>query len=64
MFYLTSSGVITVIKDANEDEYVEITAKNPNAVFFGLLGKVYRTKVITVDFDTDFKELKFYNKNS
>lgn len=55
VFYLTGSGGITVIKDANEDEFVEITVKNPNAVFFGLIGKVYRTKIITVDFDTDYK---------
>jgi hypothetical protein len=39
-------------------------AKNPNAVFFGLIGKVYRSKVLTIDFDTDYKELKFSNKNS
>ncbi len=30
-------------------------AKNPNAVFFGLIGKVYRSKVLTIDFDTDYK---------
>ncbi len=38
--------------------------KNPNAVFFGLIGKVYRSKILTVDFDTDFKLLKFANKIS
>ena len=33
-------------------------------MFFGLIGKVYRSKVITMDFDTDYKDVKFYNKNS
>ena len=39
-------------------------AKNPDGVFYGLIGKVYRSKILTVDFDTDFKYLKFTNKNS
>lgn len=64
VFYLSSNGDLTVIKDAEETEYIEITAKNPNGVFFGLIGKVYREKVLTVDFDTDYKQIKFFNKNS
>jgi hypothetical protein len=27
------------------------------------VGKVYRAKIFTIDFDTDYKYLKFINKN-
>jgi hypothetical protein len=39
-------------------------AKNPDQYGFVEIGQVYRTKMITVDFDKDFKYLKFINKNS
>jgi hypothetical protein len=51
------------MRSSEENYFVEILTKNPNKAIFNYMGKVYSSKVMTVDFDTDYKYLKFINKN-
>lgn len=38
--------------------------RSPKQPLYSTLGKVYRRKVLTVNFDTDFVYLKFANQNA